>query len=120
MERLAGGQGNKYGGVGVAGCSDSDGELRRKEAAAGQALPPQQRDPALAVGHRQPEAWAPHSEAWKDRPSGGQRREVGRVSTLGQSQSQGEGVQRLKDRGPWPWSLESSRLEGESRQIPFG
>ena len=59
-EGLAGGQGNKYGGVGVAGCSDRDGELRRKEAATGQALPPQQRDPALAAGHRKPGAWAPH------------------------------------------------------------
>lgn len=32
----------------------------------------------------------------------GQRREVGRVSSLGQPQSRGGGVQSLKDRGPWP------------------
>lgn len=115
MEGLAGGQGNKYGGVGVAGSSDRDGELRKKETAAGQALPPQQRDPTLAA---QPQP--PYSGAWKDRPSGRQRREVGRISSLGQSQSQDEGVQSLKDRGPWPWSLESFRLEGESRQISFG
>lgn len=30
------------------------------------------------------------------------------------------GVQRLKEKGPWPWSLQSSRQEGESRPMPVG
>lgn len=53
MEGLAGGQGNKYGGVGGVGCRDRDGELRRKEVVAGQALPLNRGTLAFAE-HRQP------------------------------------------------------------------
>ncbi|XP_045430042.1 transcription initiation factor TFIID subunit 4-like [Pipistrellus kuhlii] len=48
--------------------------------------------------------------------SPGLRVGVGSVASVGQTQSRELGVQRLKEKGPWPLSLPSSRQEGESRR----
>lgn len=80
MEGPAGGQGNKYGGVGVVGCSGG-----KQWWLAGPSRP-RQRAPCLRGAQA---TWVPHYGVWKDSPSSpGQS---GEYSSPGQAQSRGWG-----------------------------
>lgn len=116
MEGLAGSQGNKYGGVGVAGCR----ELRRKGAAAGQALPLNRGTLALAAGHRRPGARAPHSGTWKGRLLSWTEGRGGECVLPEPAPVLGWGETKRPESGPWPWLLEPLRQEGESQPMPVG
>ena len=114
MEGPAGGQGNKYGGVGAVGCSGG-----KKWWLAGPSRP-RQRAPCLCGAQA---TWVPHYGVWKDSPSSPGQRRVGKWGVLlsrpgSKPGMGGRGCRSRRKGGPWPRSLESSRQEGESRPTP--
>lgn len=115
MEGLAGSQGNKYGGVGVAGCR----ELRRKGVAAGQALPLNRGTPALAAGHRQPGARAPHSGTWKGSLLSWTEGRGGECLLPGPAPVLGWGKTKRLESGPWLGCSSRSGRRGKSLSPPI-
>lgn len=113
MEGPAGGQGNKYGGVGVVGCSGGKWVIWPGPPALSR---------ACLCGAQA--AWVPHCRVWKDSSSSSGHRQVGEVGVMLTLRARlkagdgGMGVKKPKEWGSLASVAEVVPAGGESRPTP--